>query len=332
MAKPQYDQGNTLSELYSRFPTLVAQNRSCTLFRWLMHIGNYPFLIQISCPQFPLCKEFEILGDSSVVFLMNKYPNWKKSVVATTFHQLLIELEKLFSCMGKKSFKMGLTGLGDCSTQTNILSELESVGWYNVMHLDAEFSSVTLSCDDEDVQVKHTLEVQFPSNFPQSKFTVIHQLPDCWKPPETDSLSQIYTCWTKAVHTYGSSWAALRELDRLCWVLDPECPGPQHLYRRVVVAPSVSLYLNVDPTSPLSPPSIKFLGADQRITPLRESMASNMDLWDVEDPLLTNLERVLGIELPSKMESAKEDWSMECGICYSYRLGDQLPTQNCEDS
>merc|ERR1712013_607403 len=45
-----------------------------------------------------------------------------------------------------------------------------------------------------------------------------------------------------------------------------------------------------------------------------------------------NLERVLGVEFPSRTDSAKEDWSVECGICYSYRLGDQLPTKTCDDS
>ena len=55
-----------------------------------------------------------------------------------------------------------------------------------------------------------------------------------------------------------------------------------------------------------------------------------MDLCEEEDPLMTNLERVLGVEFPSRTDSAKEDWSVEFGICYSYRLGDlRCSKQGC---
>ena len=71
---------------------------------------------------------------------------------------------------------------------------------------------------------------------------------------------------------------------------------------------------------------MKFLGSDQKIIPIREQLAENTELWDEEEPLLTNLERVLGLELPSKAEvdaaSQAGDWSVECGICYSFKLGE----------
>ena len=31
--------------------------------------------------------------------------------------------------------------------------------------------------------------------------------------------------------SYLPAWSALKELDRVCWVLDPEPPTPAHLYR-----------------------------------------------------------------------------------------------------
>ena len=76
----------------------------------------------------------------------------------------------------------------------------------------------------------------------------------------------------------------------------------------------------------------RFLGADARIAPLRQSLANNLELWDESDPVLTNLERVLGAELPSPAHSSREEWSVECGICYSYRLEDRLPSKTCDDT
>ncbi len=46
-----------------------------------------------------------------------------------------------------------------------------------------------------------------------------------------NSLIDIYEQWREAVVSYLPVWTALRELDRICWVLDPDPPTPAHLYR-----------------------------------------------------------------------------------------------------
>ena len=118
-----------------------------------------------------------------------------------------------------------------------------------------------------------------------------------------------------------------------------------------MVAPSTTLHLVIDPASPLAMPDIKFLGAEQRVAPLKKSLIENLESWTEDEPLLTNLERLLDITLParsirleamvvdfndltllSRDDEGSEDWGVECGICYSFLLGDQLPTITCEDS
>ena len=47
-------------------------------------------------------------------------------------------------------------------------------------------------------------------------------------------------------------------------------------------------------------------------------------MWDPADPVLTNLERVLGVEMPGPADSNREEWGVECGICYTYKLEDRL--------
>ena len=81
---------------------------------------------------------------------------------------------------------------------------------------------------------------------------------------------------------------------------------------------------------------IRFLGSEQKIEPMRQQLAENLDLWDDEDPLLTNLERVLDQEFPSPAQSSQSlssaGHNLECGICYCYKLEQSFPVISCEDS
>jgi len=334
------DKGPTLSVLYSQFPTLVAQNRSCTKFSWLKTVGCCPLIVKLVCPNFPSSKGSKVYGDEETLFMLRNSQEALTTATksASTVAELLHKLNDLLSEVEQTNPKLCVSDLnaGALTVSSQILTELETVGWQNVSHLSPDLTTVTLTHvyvdEQRDKSTTHNITIIFPPNYPNSPLSVTHQLPDCWEAPLTTSLLQTYTCWVEAVMLYIPCWTELHELDRLCWVLDPDMPTTQHLYRRLVVATSVSLQLTLDPSSPKSLPSLMFLGADQRIEPLRQSLASSMDLWEEEDPLLTNLERVLGVEFPSRTDSAKEDWSVECGICYSYRLGEQLPTINCDDS
>ena len=335
--KKRAAKSSQLSQLYTLFPSLVCQNQSCTKLAWLRQVGRVSLLVRVACPNFPSSEGSKIYGDESTIFLLDKSEAKIFEAVegSDTVVSMLTKVDMILTEIEKNNPKLGVSGTSDVtsSLSVQILSELETAGWDNVTNISPDLSSATLSCVDIDTQVTHTMTIHFPASYPTtSPLQVTHNLPDCWEPPTTTSLLQMYSCWEKAVSMYSLSWSALRELDRLCWVLDPDMPGPQHLYRRMVLGPSVSLHIVVDPSAPLALPSVRFLGADQRISPLRQSLAENVDLWDEEDPLLTNLERVLGVEFPSRTDSAKEDWSVECGICYSYRLGDQLPTKTCDDS
>ena len=57
-------------------------------------------------------------------------------------------------------------------------------------------------------------------------------------------------------------------------------------------------------------------------------------LWDETDPVLTNLERVLGVELPGRAESGQQEEveeGGECGICYAETLEDgEMPTRSAQ--
>jgi E3 ubiquitin-protein ligase FANCL len=129
----------------------------------------------------------------------------------------------------------------------------------------------------------------------------------------------------------------LRDLDENTWVLDPP-DGPdrknlEYTYRRVAISKGVSLQIDLkleDCAHQL--PSLKFLGSEDKIRPLRELLGQNIEKYDSDYTLVQNLEMVLELEFPHQQHvEEQEDLNLECAICYSYRLADQFPTENCDD-
>merc|ERR1719351_126816 len=185
-----------------------------------------------------------------------------------------------------------------------VLVVLDEVGWEHVTKMSDDLGQVELSCEDEKGH-KHSLSVSFPPDFPSSPPTASHSLPtSVWTAPtSSSSLPLMVASWREAIASLSSAWEALHELDRLCWVVEPWPPLPYHLHRRLMVAPSVTLHLTVDPAAPLALPDIQFLGAENRVARLRKTLIENL-----------------------------ESWAVECGICYSFLLGNQLPSLICEES
>ncbi|XP_035233205.1 E3 ubiquitin-protein ligase FANCL-like [Stegodyphus dumicola] len=67
------------------------------------------------------------------------------------------------------------------------------------------------------------------------------------------------------------------------------------------------------------------------VEPVREKFNKNIRLWSEYESVLHNLQQVLEIEFPSPSSSVKEEFCLECGICYSYQLGDAIPDMTCDD-
>ncbi|GMF38399.1 unnamed protein product [Phytophthora fragariaefolia] len=63
-----------------------------------------------------------------------------------------------------------------------------------------------------------------------------------------------------------------------------------------------------------------FFGRQASVGVLRERWGSNAVHWDETKALAENLERVLELTLPSPKTAKPEEFAVECGICYSFRL------------
>ncbi|GAB5569634.1 E3 ubiquitin-protein ligase FANCL [Prionailurus iriomotensis] len=135
--------------------------------------------------------------------------------------------------------------------------------------------------------------------------------PDCFS-----SLISIYGQFLAALESLKAFWDATDEIDEKTWVLEPEKPTRSATARRIALGNNASIHIEVDPKHPTMLPECCFLGADHE---------------DPENSLLQNLKDVLEIDFPARTNLEKSDFSMDCGICYSYQLDGAIPDQVCDN-
>ena len=316
-----------LQSLFRKYKTLASQNLSLTRFSWLQKVSNVSFIVEFSCPNFPSSLGCEVSGDEQALFILrNIQSDFQQEIRdCDTFEDVLDRLAGMVR--GAEVEEGGGMTVETVEATGAILEELLSLGWEKVESVSGDLSVVTIR-SSQGRERDQDLVVTFPPDYPRSPLSLEHGLPPCWSPPSPNSsLSAIYSSWEAALQDYRAAWRELEELDRLCWVLDQA--NTTSLARRIAVNSAVSLQVELDPSNPSGIPTLRFLGSTDSTEDLRRSWAENIDLWDDEDPVLTNLERVLDLEFPSRdtQESQSQAAAVECGIC----LEEAVEGQGCDD-
>ncbi|XP_075452325.1 E3 ubiquitin-protein ligase FANCL isoform X2 [Ascaphus truei] len=213
-----------------------------------------------------------------------------------------------------------------------LVKDIESLGWDKLSFVDTEFSTIKLKIEDSSGR-EHLITLKLNAKYP-------NEAPDCcvdfpvpfavtWTPQS--SLQNIHNQLSATLESLKHFWDALDEIDEKTWVLEPEKPTRSATIRRIAIGNNVSVTIDVDPRHPTMLPECYFLGAEHVVNPLRDKLNYNIHLWDPENGLLQNLKDVLEIEFPSRSNLEKSDFSMDCGICYAYRLDSAIPDQVCDD-
>ncbi|KAG9338001.1 hypothetical protein JZ751_027338 [Albula glossodonta] len=192
---------------------------------------------------------------------------------------------------------------------SRLIGEMESLGWDKLLFIDTEFRTLKLKAEDSSGR-QHVIAVKLKSK---------------------GSLMSIHGQFLAILESLQEFWAVLDEIDEKTWVLEPEKPPRGATMRRIAIGNNVSIKLEIDNRHPKMLPECCLLGAEHVVTPLRKKLNANMHLWNPECSVLQNLKDVLEIEFPSPTTHEKSNFSMECGICYSYRLDSAIPDQVCND-
>ena len=224
-----------------------------------------------------------------------------------------------------------------------ILSELEGIEWQNVTSIDLlhrtvsfEFSTPSRPCIP--------LELQFPPDYPKLAPVCHTDLPQpldinkLWTGVHDGtapkSIKTLLPAIVQHIEKFEVFWEMLSDFDNNAWVLEPD-PTPGSLSccsRRVALGTYSSVHLELEPLSPYNIPSFRFLGIGSVIGPLRQKLNENLSKWEYTQPPRLNIEKVLEMTLPTKEAVSKEGLSVECGICYSYRLEGHVPEMVCENT
>ncbi|XP_076643462.1 E3 ubiquitin-protein ligase Fancl [Halictus rubicundus] len=141
------------------------------------------------------------------------------------------------------------------------------------------------------------------------------------------------------VEMLKTAWLNLQQIDKQCRVVDPLQPKPCHLYRRVFLTPSLSMFVRINPLNPTDLPEIKFLGSETEVELKNDFISKNVHNWNPKDCVIDNLMMLLNIEeFPKEeVEERMEDENAivtdeECCICFSMMSDNELlPDKICSN-
>uniref|UniRef100_A0A8D0HJF6 E3 ubiquitin-protein ligase FANCL n=1 Tax=Sphenodon punctatus TaxID=8508 RepID=A0A8D0HJF6_SPHPU len=197
-----------------------------------------------------------------------------------------------------------------------LVRDIEALGWNKVVYIDTGFNTIKLK-EEDSCGRQHLITLKLNAKYPAEP-------PDCF----VDLPIQFVVSWIPQSSLINIHSQFLAKT----WILEPEKPTRSATARRIAIGNNVSINIEVDPRHPTMLPECYFLGANHVVNPLRMKLNNNIHLWDPEISLLQNLKEVLEIDFPSRTVLEKSDLTMDCGICYAYRLDGAIPDQVCDDS
>ncbi|KAG6622880.1 E3 ubiquitin-protein ligase FANCL-like [Phytophthora cinnamomi] len=220
-----------------------------------------------------------------------------------------------------------------------LMAELDAVGWNRLRQLSDDLRSLELETRDQAGRT-HAVRVLLPLQYEAEGFAA---KPEClvdapeafelqWPPDSNQAvLGEVVRQFEGFLARFQGFWDALDALDAATCVLDPQHPTRATGRRRLALERYASVQFEVDPTHPTAGLSeLSFFGNQASVGALRERWGGNAARWDEAKSLQKNLENVLEVTLPSPKTTKPEEFAVECGICYSYRLEGEEEEKNEE--
>ncbi|KAJ0067079.1 hypothetical protein NL108_010246 [Boleophthalmus pectinirostris] len=313
-------------------PRLLPMNRERTIYDGFITVQEQDFRLRILLPPDGQIKRAKLHCCWQLKHLLRGYEAIVKQRLQQSSHlgSFLLELKTVLEvCVQSRPSPLSIPRP---QSYSDLLSELETLGWDKLVFIDTDFRTLRLRADDssgrEHVLTVH-LKTKHPAEAPECAADVPVPLVFHWTPQT--SLAQLHAQFLQLLESLTEFWEVLDEIDQKTWVLEPEKPSRSDTMRRIAIGNNASINVEVDPRHPKMLPECCLLGAEHVVTPLRNKLNANMHLWNPECSVLSNLGDVLEIQFPSPATHHKSDLSVECGICYSFRLDSGIPDQVCND-
>uniref|UniRef100_A0A5F9DVV4 E3 ubiquitin-protein ligase FANCL n=1 Tax=Oryctolagus cuniculus TaxID=9986 RepID=A0A5F9DVV4_RABIT len=332
----------TEASLLRQFPLLLPQNRAKTVYEGFISAQGRDFHLRILLPEDLQMKNARLLCSWQLKTILNGYHQivQQRMQHSPDLMSFMMEL-KMILAMVQEILKKGvaLKNSQEIPVLTSppqfyssLIEEIGTLGWDKLVYVDSCFSTIKLKAEDASGRehlLTLKLKAKYPAESPDCFVDFPVPFPVSWTPQS--SLVSIHSQFLAALESLKAFWDVMDEIDEKTWVLEPEKPTRSATARRIAIGNNVSINIEVDPKHPTMLPECCFLGADHVVKPLGIKLSRNIHLWDPENSLLQNLKDVLEIDFPARATLEKSDFTMDCGICYSYQLGGVIPDQVCDN-
>ncbi|RMX69078.1 hypothetical protein KXD40_005176 [Peronospora effusa] len=241
------------------------------------------------------------------------------------------ELEELVAICCRKQVG-NQVALPSAKYYARLMAELDVVGWNRLRQLSDDLRSLELEIMDKSGR-SHTVQVLLPLQYEDQGFAI---KPECFVdapepfelqwPSDNNQvvLDEVLKQFELFLDRFQTFWNVLDALDATTCVLEPHRPARATGRRRLALERHASVQFEVDPAHPTAMLSeLSFFGNQASVGALRERWGSASSRWDETRSLQENLEDVLKITLPSQKTTKPDEFAVECGICYSYRLEEE---------
>ncbi|KAG7468811.1 hypothetical protein JOB18_018562 [Solea senegalensis] len=169
----------------------------------------------------------------------------------------------------KTVLEVAVKGRPECTSipppqyYSQLISEMETLGWNKLLFIDTEFRTLRLAAQDSTGR-QHTLTIKLKSKHPAEAPECTADLPlpllVTWTPQTT--LEQLHKQFLLVLDSLTEFWDVLDEIDGNTWILEPEKPSRSDTMRRIVIGNNVSIKVDMDPRHPKMLPECCLLGAE----------------------------------------------------------------------
>ncbi|XP_053477396.1 E3 ubiquitin-protein ligase FANCL [Ictalurus furcatus] len=318
--------------LLKECPLLVALDKEKTIYDGFISVQERDFRLRITLPPDHQLKQAKLYCCWELKRLLKNHQHILKQRLqhSSDLVGFILELRTILEVAMKS--QPSWQSIPPPQYYSQLITEIESLGWDKLIFIDTDFHTLKLKAEDSSHR-QHVFTVKLKSKYPAEAPECSADLPVplviTWTPQS--NLAHMHSQFLLIVEALAEFWAVMDEIDEHTWVLEPEKPIRADTMRRIAIGNNVSIKVEINPRHPKMLPECCLLGAEHAVTPLRSKLNANMHLWNPDCSVLQNMKDVMEIGFPSPATHEKSSFSVECGICYSYRLDSAIPDQVCND-
>lgn len=220
-----------------------------------------------------------------------------------------------------------------------VISQLKELSLDKLIELDDSFTKIQLKAVDIGDRTHHLL-LSIPENFPTARPCARVLLPAtaadgfefAWASGST--LAEVYRQFTDELGAFQQFWEEVEEIEENMWVVEPEQTNHATTNYQIALGEGCSMLLKLEPFQLSSAPDVSFMGPDKKTAEIRQRFYEGVDEWTENLSVYQNLKKILQIDFPQSSSGRgglSQDRTLFCGICFSFRLEGQTPTEVCKD-